>query len=69
MKVPMFRIVISYDDEKKLFVPEIETTEVGEKLDRREQVEIIEQCVNVITKAIKSCRDKANQKEGASYGH
>ena len=60
MKVPMFRIVISYDDERKLFVPEIETTEVGEKLDRREQVEIIEQCVTVITKAIKSCKSKSN---------
>lgn len=54
MKVPMFKITISYDDEKKVFIPELQHTEVSEKLSRREQVEIIEQCVTVITKAIKS---------------
>lgn len=59
MKVPMFRITISYDSDRKLFIPEIETTEAGEKLERRDQVAVIEQCVDVITKAIKSCRDKA----------
>ena len=54
----MFRITISYDDEKKLFIPEIETTEASEKLERRDQVGIIEQCVGVITRAIASCREK-----------
>ena len=58
MKIPMFRITISYDDEKKLFIPEIETTEASEKLERRDQVGIIEQCVGVITRAIASCREK-----------
>ena len=58
MKVPMFRITISYDSDRKLFIPEVETTEAGEKLERRDQVAVIEQCVDVITRAIKSCKDK-----------
>lgn len=54
MKVPMFRITISWDDEAKHFIPELEQTEVSQKLTRREKVEIIDQCVQIITKAIKA---------------
>lgn len=54
MKMPLFKITISYDDKLKLFIPEIQHTEASEKLTRCEQVEIIEQCVRVIVRAIRS---------------
>lgn len=50
----MFRITISWDDTAKQFIPELEQNKVSLKLDRREKVEIIDQCTQVIIKAIKS---------------
>lgn len=60
MKVPMFRITISWDDEAKQFIPEFQETEVSQKLDRHEKVDIINQSVNVVLKAIRSTPDKNN---------
>ena len=60
MKVPMFRITISWDTEEKLFIPELQETEVSQKLDRHEKVDIINQSMNVILKAIRSTPDKNN---------
>jgi len=57
MKVPMFRITISWDDKEKLFIPEFQETEVGQKLDRHEKVDIINQSVNIVLKAIRSTPD------------
>ena len=57
MKVPMFRITISFDDEKKLFIPEFQETELSKTFNRREKVDIINQSVDVIIKAIRSTPD------------
>ena len=57
MTTPVFRITISWDDENKVFIPNLEVNGIGEKFDRREKVEIIEQCTRVLTKAIKASPD------------
>ena len=54
MKIPMFTINISLDDETNEFVPELQKTAEADKYHRRDQVGIIDQCVRVILSQIRS---------------
>lgn len=57
MKEPLFTITISRDTDKHMLVPEIDITEAGKHCSKREKVEMIDQCVQVILRQLRGASE------------
>ena len=55
MKIPLFRIDISWDNEKEGFAVELkETVAASETLDTRDKVEVIDECIRGTLRDLRS---------------
>lgn len=57
MKETLFTITISRDTDKHMLVPEIEITEAGKRYSKREKVEMVDQCIQVILKQLRGAAE------------
>ena len=58
---PMYKLTISYDDQSKVFVPELQETDLGQGMGDSMKADILEGCLNDIIRAF---RGSSKKKEG-----